>query len=402
VAPQRNPLPALRALVEHTLVVSDLISTRVWSVEPDVSAKEAAAILSARDFDVAGVAEEPLVRCVTLADLVDCDGLVADVAQPILAADSVERSLALADFVKALDARPHLFVLDQDRVGWIATRADLQAPAVSVVVLAFLVATEVGAVEVVKATLGEGWFDRLPPERQQKAQTLFAEKQARGVASGLEDCLYFSDWLNLISRTKELRDTLGFRSRKAFDNATGPFTALRNDLAHGGTLLDGRPPSEAIDLFGRIREFAELMWDAAETAGPPWDAYAATILTTADGTAVAGPKAEPDLHWDPPVHVVTAWNPGSDTLPIEVNRAANAGLRSVLVIHELPATPVQGRSPDGRWAEESYLVEGLGREGAVSLGDRFGQAAVFEITGDEVLVVRCPDGAVMRRTPRKR
>ncbi len=402
VALQRNPLPALRELVDRTLVISDLISTRIWSIEPHVPAREAAAVLAARNFDVAGVAEDPLVRCVTLEDLRRCDGVVTDAARPILAADSVERSLALADFVNLLRNRPHVFVLDHDRVGWIATRADLQAPAVSVVVLAYLVATEVGAVEIVKATLGETWFDRVPKDRQDKARALFEEKQSRGVATGLEDCLYFSDWINLIARTEDLRTPLGFSSRRAFETATGPFTPLRNDLAHGGTLLDGRSPDEAIDLFGRIRDFAERIWAAAEDSGPPWDAYAASTLTAGDGTVLAGPDASPTLPWDPPVYVITAWNPGSDTLPEQLNQAANARLESVLTMHQLSFSTVEGRSPDGTWTEEGFLVAGLGRARATELGEQFGQAAVFELTADELLVVRCPDETVTRRAPRTR
>ncbi|MGI8808896.1 MAG: DUF3293 domain-containing protein [Acidimicrobiales bacterium] len=396
---QFSPIPSLRNLVERTMTVGDLVSDPLWTLDPTQSAPDAAAVLAARDFDLAGVAEEPLARYVTRHDLVSSDGTVADVARPILAADAVEMRLALADVVSILRLRPYVFVLDHSRVRWLVTCADLQAPTVGVVALAYLVAIEVGLVPLVVDFLGDNWPCKLPPARHEKALQLYDQKRADNTATGLEDCLYFSDWLSLVACSQPLLDRLGFQSRKRFDDETGVFTDLRNRLAHGATLLDGATPNQAIDRFQRIRSFADTVWELVEDRSERWDAYATTVISTAEGSPLSGPGAV-EIPFAAPVHIITAWNPGSITRSPQANRDANVELARLLKNHELAPIPVVGASPDRSWHEESLLVEGLSRRAAAELGERFGQLAVFELTGEELLVLRCPDANVMRRIAR--
>lgn len=395
-----SPIPSLRNLIERTVTVADLVTTPLWSLDPAQLAVDAAAVLAARDFDVAGVAEDPVSRYVTRDALVVSDGTVDDVALPILASETVERSLPLVEFAKILRRRRYVFILDQDRVGWLATCADLQAPAVTVVVLSFLVAIEVGLASLLPAELGEGWFDLLSSDSQASARKLYEQKHSRNVATGLEDCLYFKDWLRLASRSPSLIAELGFGSRTAFDRATGSFADLRNELAHGGTLLDDVAPEQAIDRFTRIRAFADAVWDLLEHRSPSWDVFAATVITTRDGVKVSGPAAKRNAPVPLPAHIITAWNPGMVTRPRQANRAANLELGAVLRNHKYELQEVVGAAPDGSWEEESLLVSGMRRRAAAEMGERFGQLAVFELSTSQLLIVRCPDGKVMRRIDR--
>lgn len=86
--------------------------------------------------------------------------------------------------------------------------------------------------------------------------------------------------------------------------------------------------------------------------------------------------------------------------PDEVNLAANQRLDEVLAGRGLAPVPVLGAATDGTWREESVAVTGLDRPAACELGHSFGQAGIVELTSDELLVVRCPDGSVMRTRPR--
>ena len=56
--------------------------------------------------------------------------------------DCVERATPLVDLIRMLGLRDHLFVLERDRVHSIVTHADLGAAAVSMVVLAYILAFE--------------------------------------------------------------------------------------------------------------------------------------------------------------------------------------------------------------------------------------------------------------------
>lgn len=401
MSPPLSPLPSLRALVERTVTVADLVTEPLWTVDPTLSSADAASMLAARDFDIAGVAEEPVTRQVSRARLARATGSVGDVALPILASEAVEKSLPLADLVETLRVRGHVYILDNDRVRWLATRADLQAPAVSVVVLSYLVSIEVALTSLVTGHLGGSWFDALPPARKKKVWQIYNEKVRRNVATGLEDCLYFSDWMELAARTPSLWQALGFESRARFTKYTGAFAQLRNDLAHGGTLLDGTTPSAAIERFARVRTFAEQVWDLVEEQHERWDLYLATELETDDGHSLTGPEGIdlPDVART--THVLTAWNPGSATRSLDENQAANEELRHLLERHGYEPVPGVGCSPDRRWCEESLVVTGMTRSAAAELAERFGQIAIFELTDDELLVVRARDARVMRRRPRR-
>ena len=86
---------------------------------------------------------------------------------------------------------------------------------------------------------------------------------------------------------------------------------------------------------------------------------------------------------------VTAFNPGSERLPDEVNRSAQERLLRRLENWGRGYWPGWGQSPDGRWREESVLVRGMSREEAVHLGRELGQVAVLvgEVGGVAELVL---------------
>jgi hypothetical protein len=383
------------------VTVRDVVREPLWTVRPNQRASEAAAELAARDFDIAGLAEDPVDRYVTRQTLARRKGTALGAAKRILASDVVSADLPLSELISLLSRRPHLFVLDRDRIRWVVTCADLQAPAVGMVVLAYLVAIETGLGALVVDELGPGWFDRLPEARQARAHEVFATRAALNAEIGLADCLYFGDWLLLASTAEELRERLGHRSRRSFEDATGFFMVLRNSLAHGGTILDGTAPEQAVGRFGRVRVFADRVWDLLEQRHERWDRYSATVITlTGQHVRLTGKRARRRLPGPAPLHVLTAWNPGSVTRPATTNRAANEQLAGLLKARHLDPVPVVGSSPDRKWREESLLVAGLRRLEAAELGERFGQVAIFEITEDDLLVLRCPDGEVVRAVPR--
>lgn len=125
-----------------------------------------------------------------------------------------------------------------------------------------------------------------------------------------------------------------------------------------------------------------------------WDAYAATVIRTAAGAVLAGPGAIERVCG----HVITAWNPLSVERPLEHNRAAHEALRAQLgeVVETVSS------APDGTWREEGFLVTGLTREALCALGRDFAQHAVFELDDDEVRVVSCHDGRIVRAARRRR
>ena len=80
---------------------------------------------------------------------------------------------------------------------------------------------------------------------------------------------------------------------------------------------------------------------------------------------------------------VTAFNPGSETQPAEVNTAAHARLRGARAAAGDRGVEGAGEGPEGRWhAEPSYLVLGMDLDGARELGRRYGQNALVWVGAD--------------------
>ena len=94
---------------------------------------------------------------------------------------------------------------------------------------------------------------------------------------------------------------------------------------------------------------------------------------------------------DPPVVVVTAWNPDGVLVPPGDNRANHQRLVAELERFGLTYWPAVGRDLDSPYLEEGVAVSGLTEAEGVALGLRHGQAAVYVWTRDDWSVVSCTD-----------
>ena len=85
--------------------------------------------------------------------------------------------------------------------------------------------------------------------------------------------------------------------------------------------------------------------------------------------------------------VITAWNPFSQKLSLEENRARNRDLVDDLLLFEMPFSRVIGHSSTWDWFEESFAVKD--QEKAIGLGRKYEQHAIFEIQNEERKILRC-------------
>lgn len=131
------------------------------------------------------------------------------------------------------------------------------------------------------------------------------------------------------------------------------------------------------DTFGTLG----VMPEEPPSAGPPWAAYRETIVT------VAGEPAREVAAARGTFHVITAWNPMSRPTAEDENRRRQAALLAELAGFD--TLPALGAAADGSHAEQSVAVFAITRAEAVAIGRRHHQAAVFEITPDEQLVISC-------------
>lgn len=126
----------------------------------------------------------------------------------------------------------------------------------------------------------------------------------------------------------------------------------------------------------------------------PWDAYTSSVITIElpTGRLVAEPTDDDPEGRLPnglaePVHVITAWNPGSRELEADDNDTRNAEMRAVLDRRNAAWFPARGAAPDDSWHEDGFAVTGWSRQDACALARAHGQAAVFELLTGQLAVV---------------
>ena len=135
-----------------------------------------------------------------------------------------------------------------------------------------------------------------------------------------------------------------------------------------------------------------------------WDMYLEAIIECeVEGRrrCLRGPNAEP-LPAGAPIFVLTAYNPGGVDRGETENEADERVLEQELSANGATFWPALGRSPDASWSEPGVAVAQFDRAAACALGDRYGQLAVYELTDEHVLVVRCDDAEIVRSGARRK
>ena len=102
---------------------------------------------------------------------------------------------------------------------------------------------------------------------------------------------------------------------------------------------------------------------------------------------------------------VTAFNPGSVLLSVDVNVARQSELERAIATLGLVSYPGEGVGEEGCWPPEpSFLVLGISRGDALKLGQKFGQLAVVcgELGREAELVVCGPIADAPEQHQRRR
>ena len=91
------------------------------------------------------------------------------------------------------------------------------------------------------------------------------------------------------------------------------------------------------------------------------------------------------------IHVLTAWNPGTERLVQEENDKANERLHQDLVDRGLSPYRAMGKDPNSDYFEDSWAVIGLSDQEARDIGASFNQVAVFRVSDGEQTVIACTE-----------
>lgn len=407
-----NPVAPLTRLLASTLTVSDIVSTRLWSVPTGMAVREALEAMSNRSFDIAGVTPNPPNRFVqrSVLERANDNGAAFEsidgYAESIPASACIEKSLPVGSLLKLFEDHERLFVLDGNVVQWVLTHADLVAPAVSVAVLSYLAVIESGLKQLSGNLSDEDIQGLLSADRCAYVNSDFDSRLKSNVETSFRDCLSLHDWFKVIGKTPKILERLGYSSRKAFDNDVGAFQSVRNDLAHGRDLLAGPNASvpEVLDRVERIRKFSTEVWRAIDHSRSLWDEYAASIISLSgkEQVALSGSRAIAEWPFSDRTFVLSAWNPGGIWVSAEQNRAATEMLRASLERREARVQGIERSSVDGHFSEQGFLIEGLNALQVAELGCLFGQVACLELDEEFLKVYDCVSMDVVRKEERRK
>lgn len=90
-----------------------------------------------------------------------------------------------------------------------------------------------------------------------------------------------------------------------------------------------------------------------------------------------------------PFFTLTAYNPGHERPPREVNERLNADLKRDLIAAGATVLPAVGRNREGTYGEPSFAAFGIDQATALELARRYRQAAVAHWDGHSFRLIWC-------------
>jgi hypothetical protein len=187
-------------------------------------------------LSVLGVRRDGLVAgWVGVSDLMD--GMLGECSREFREEEIFDESAGLDAVLGGLAATEQVFIEWRGEIAAVITRRDLQKPPLRMWLF--------GAITVLDANLtwaiGElypdnSWRSQVTPGRYKKAVELHAERQRRGSACTLLDCLQVKDKADILVRDGASFAALGLHSRGEADRFTSDIEKLRNYLAHAQEL----------------------------------------------------------------------------------------------------------------------------------------------------------------------
>jgi hypothetical protein len=226
-------LAELRALLA-TGITARAIFEPLWSCPADAPSVEMQRALRSRGFDVAGVQQEPggpVIGYVTADSLTE--GAVRDHLLQIPLEKLTSDATTIARLLSILKNRPYVFVLSEQEVAGIVTRADLNKPPVRVYLFGLISLLEMHLGHWVKVTYRESWQGSLKPNRVEAARRVQLLGQERKQDPPLLECLQFGDRRDLVAARPELLAKLCLGTESEARHVLREAECLRDLLAHG-------------------------------------------------------------------------------------------------------------------------------------------------------------------------
>ena len=253
----------IRRLFERDISAASILEP-VRSCPANAPAEDMRQHLKNREFDIAGVKVQPdseLIGFVRREELIS--GCVKEHLHRLEDQYLIADSTPLADTIKILAEKEFQFVLVGSVVQGIVATADLNKPPVRIFLFALVSLLEMHlAFWVRRAYEDDAWHAELSDNRFQAATKQLNERKSRNNDITLLSCLQFCDKRDLFLRSKEIREKLGVKSRKAADQMLKRAEGLRNHLAH--SQYDLAAETSWKEIAGTVANIEQLLKNSDE------------------------------------------------------------------------------------------------------------------------------------------
>ena len=215
-----------------------------------------------KDFDVVGVRRRGVIAWyVARGDLLA--GTLDDHVRVFDDADLLDETTPLVEVVGRLVQTPRVWLSVMGEASGIITKGDLQKAPVRMWLFGIMSLLEMHLLRLIRDSYpNESWVDLLSASRVQKARDMLQDRSRRNEAIDLADCLQFADKRAIVSKTDDLRRSLGFGSQREADDQLEQLQQLRDELAHAQDIVTGRWPELA-----HLTNIAEQILARCEAAG---------------------------------------------------------------------------------------------------------------------------------------
>lgn len=165
-----------------------------------------------------------------------------EVARAFAAGQVLATDASLDDVVMVLTRFEYCFVSVMDGIAGVISRKDIEKPVARMWLFGLITILEINMGELIRAKVGDGWYQYCSKSRLNKARELQAERLRLSPQVDLLDCLQLTDKAKIVFQTSENLEEYGFSSKSMADKVSRELEHLRNHLAHGQPIAEENWP----------------------------------------------------------------------------------------------------------------------------------------------------------------
>jgi hypothetical protein len=247
----KSSLKDLREIFERSIIIRE-IAEPLSSFDVNSSVDNVKQFMSTKDYDVIGVREDGLI-CGYARKSELSEGKIGDYLIHFGENEKFPETTSLIKVLKLFRDLDRIFVLFLEQVGGIVTRGDLQKAPVRMWLFGLISLIEMQLLRIIRESYPEEeWKDLINQHRLNNANKILSERQSNNTAIDLADCLQFCDKRDIVLKSNEIGEKLGFNNKSEF--FLKGLEELRNNLCHAQDIITGNWPN-IIDLAIEAENF---------------------------------------------------------------------------------------------------------------------------------------------------